>query len=173
MVKKITDSIAELRLRQFAGKQRHESERFNDFFGKSESVLVILDANNLRDANELINYLIAKGKIVTIFATVKDFNQFLLMNKCRLFEYTLEEINKIGLPTRYLIKRFKRENYDIIINLESHSNIFFRAIVQLCNTKYRIGGSDSVARNNFNIQIISSKNKLSCPQIINTLNLFT
>ncbi len=174
MLQKLTKYIAELKLLQLSRKQKPEIKNFTNFFTLSDTILLILPLRNdsLLNVNELINYLIGQGKKVTVFSTVKDFNKISLMNRCSLLEFAFDEINRIGLPNSYLLKRLQREKFDVAINLDSSMNIFNVAAVKLCSAKYRMDFSGKQVDKTFNIQILKKSEGKDYLSLINALNLF-
>ena len=174
MIKSITDTIADYQLSFLSRKHEVTLEKFNGFFTTSKSVFILLpfDNNLLPIVNELIDYLILKQKKITIFSTVHNFNKIASMNNCSLFEYTNDEITRVGLPNGYLIKRLQRESFDILINLESKINTFYAAITKLSHSKYKLGYGGIKNDKYFNIQIPSLKSENSILGVVKILNLF-
>lgn len=174
MVKNITEAIADFQLSFLSRKQENTLEKFNGFFATSKSVFVLppYDNNILLMVNELVDFLFLNEKKITIFSTVENFNKIPSMNKCSLFEYTNEEITKVGLPNGYLKNRLQRENYDILINLESKINMFYAAITKLSKSQYKLGYASKQNDKYFNIQIQNLKSENKIFDVIKILNLF-
>jgi len=174
MIKSITDTLADYQLSFIFRKQKKKLEKFNGFFTASKSIFILFPSDNnlLPILNELIDYLILKQKKVTIFSTVQDFNKISSMNNCSLFEYTNDEITRIGLPKSYLIKRLQRENFDILINLELSTNVFYSAVTKLSQSKYKLGYGGLKNDKYFNIQISNFKSENGISGVMKILNLF-
>jgi len=112
-------------------------------FASMQSIAILYDASNKQDEEEvahLASYLREQGKKVMMMGFVNEKNlpfqkKFHISSQFFWREY----LNFFNLPIQVKLSGFIKEEYDLLINLYTTSNLPLMALSSYSNANYRIG----------------------------------
>ena len=176
MISKIKNKIAIfIALRKFARKQNSEKS-FDRFFADSHNVLVILpnNVNKLSvEVTELIRFIVIHKK--KLFIIHKNLLKNYLPTDYEYASLTIRDADKtkFGLPTAELAKKIKKYTFDLVIDLNTETDVFASAISNIPVANFRIGFVKSNSDLFYNYQIPSEINsEKSHRNLLNSLRMF-
>ncbi len=176
MISKIKNKIAAfIAVRKFARKQISDKS-FGKFFTESKEVLVILpnNVNTLSiDVIELLRFIVIHKK--KLFLIHKNILKNYLPTDYEYASLTIREADKtkLGLPTTELTKKIKKYTFDLVIDLNTTTDVFASAISNIPLADFRIGFVKCKSDLFYNYQIPCEINsEKSHRNLLNSLRMF-
>lgn len=176
MIESIKNKIAEFVISSKLKHKIYPEVSFSSALRKSFSYLILMPENDkdYREAFSILEYLDLQGKVVTILTN--DFRVSLLPAKFRnkAIGFSINEVNKIKLPSHKLLERLKDKRYDVIIDLNRNQNLFFSFIANIIPAKLRIGFSKKNADRYYNFVVNNSDtdSQKSYNNFLNCIKMF-
>ncbi len=176
MINKIKNKIATfIAVRKFAREQISD-KNFRKFFTEANEVLVILpnDVNTLStEVIELIRFIVIHKK--KLFLIHKNILKNYLPIDYEYASLIIRETDKtkLGLPTTELTKKIKKYTFDLVIDLNTVTDIFASSISNIPLADFRIGFVKSNSDLFYNYQIPCEINsEKSHRNLLNSLRMF-
>ncbi len=176
MISKIKNKIALfIAVRKFARKQATEKS-FDKFFSNSKEVLIILPNNTNKlslEIVELIRFIVIHKK--KLFVIHKNILKNYLPMDYEYASLTIRDADKtkLGLPTTELTKKVEKYTFDLVIDLNTETDIFASAISNIPLADFRIGFVKSKSDLFYNYQIPCEINhEKSHRNLLNSLRMF-
>ena len=175
MIETFKNKIANFLLKKHKKSHPTAEINFNKFFSNSSNILLIAPENNndLKYIEQIIHYLHSAGKEVSVL--IAEHKVSLMNNKkgIKFLTYGLADINKLNLPSPKLKSILVNCSFDVVIDLNSIPNRFFRAVGAYCQSKVSIGFKGENADTYYNFQITAEINtKNSYENLLNSLKMF-
>lgn len=156
----LTDFFKSIIAKYFVNKsinnQSIDERTFSSLLKNSYSFLIMMpeDEVDFHHSIYVLEYLKTELKHTTIMT--KDFRVSLINPKFRpdLIEYGIRDINKIKLPTKNLISKLNKKNFDIVIDLNRNENLFYSYAVSQTKSKFKIGFKKKGSDKFYNFQIV-------------------
>lgn len=166
------DKIAELLVKNKLKDFEITEHNFRDFFKKSFDFFIAMPDNDIDfgQAFFVLDYLEEKRKSVTVFT--HDYKVNLLPTKFRqkAIGYTIDDINKLNLPSRRISDKLGQMRFQAVIDLNRTENLYCSYIINLLRAPFKMGFVKGNPDKFYNIQVInkspdaenSYKNLLNC-----------
>lgn len=149
---------------------------FSDFVESSIDYLIILPLNDSDFANsfDVAKYFKIHKKEVTLLLPEHKVNSVNITSHYKHISYAMNDISKIGLPTKSYIEKLSNHSFDVLIDLERENNLFLAAITSLMHAKFKVGFSKPEIENIYNFQLINNKinSEISYRNLLNSLKMF-
>lgn len=125
-----------------------------------------------RAALEFINCLTKAGKRVILFAN--KIQSVILGQDYPLVEVAVEDITKLGLPSKKLTNILAQKKFDVVIDLNISENLFYSVAANIVSSSYRIGFNKENSDRFYNLQIINNEinSAISYRNLLNSLQMF-
>jgi Family of unknown function (DUF6913) len=169
---KLADYIISKRLRD----KGFYNQSFVGVFNNSSRFFVIMpdDEKDFHHAIEVLNFLNEKEKYFMIYTY--DFRVGLLPIKYRsnTLAYNLSDFSKLRLPSQSISDKLKELNFNVVIDLNRKTDIYYSFSANLVNAPFRVGVIKNSSEKYYNLLI---DNKEDNPEIfyrnfLNCLQMF-
>lgn len=155
MIEELKINIAHLLIRMRFFTPWRSVIRFDNAVKFANKVLIILPSNQTDFENSLqvVRYFQIHKKEITLF--IQDTIDWYIPQKELYTYFTFTEKSKtfFYLPNTTLKRRTKEKQYDIVIDLNRHENVFSNAVTCLLNSNIKIGFARRKPLNYYNILI--------------------
>lgn len=160
MLKPIKNKISNYLAKRKYLKEDQGSIRFNDFFNDSKTFLLLLPAeeHDFKFSLKIAEFLIGMEKEITILVPVKFFSKIPHNKHTRIIQFALEDITKFNLPSDFLANKLNRKKFDVVMDLERMENLFYSSLVQVTQSKFKIGFKKEKLNEFYNI-LINNQNE--------------
>lgn len=149
---------------------------FKNFVENSFDYVLILPLNELdfKNSFEVARYFKIHKKNVTLFLPEYRENLISLSSDFNMISYNLDEISKLGLPTKQMKDKIAKYKFDVLVDLERDENLFLASVTSLINAKFKVGFKKTNIENLYNFQLINSKinSEISYRNLLNSLKMF-
>ncbi len=176
MIETIKEKIAEYIVKKNLAKKSFNDQKFTGFFSRAFSFFVIMpeSEDELKFAYDIIDYLDAAKKEITIFT--HDFRVSLMPQKYRAkcIDYGVTALNKINLPAKPLVEKITSIRASAVIDLNREPNIFYSYIANLVSSDICIGFKKKDSDKYYNLQVGNSTDdpQISYKNLLNCLEMF-
>lgn len=157
-------------------REYDSSFSFNDFIEKSSNYLIILPLNDsdFNNSFDVAKYFRIHKKEVTLFLPEHKVNTINISSHYKYISYSFDDITKFGLPSKNFIQKLSEQNFDVLIDLERDTNLFFAAVTSLANAKFKVGFKKSGLDKLYNFQLVNTKinSEISYRNLLNSLKMF-
>lgn len=149
---------------------------FSTAFKKSFSFFVIMpeDDKDFYAAQSVITFLDHNKKNLTVFT--RDFKVSLLPPhiRSRTVDFGIDDLTKFDLPSNKLIDKLKSLRFDAVLDLNRNGAVLYSYIVNLVDSKVRIGFAKEEADKFYNLQIANDEENAekSYNNLLNCLKMF-
>lgn len=141
MIEFIKEKIAAYIVKTALKRRSLNQQSFSDWFNSSFNFFIIMPSNetDFRNAFSVLEFLDSQNKTLTIFTN--DFRVALLPIKFRnkSLGFSINEINKLKLPSKELTIKLKKLCFDVSIDLNREENLFSSFAINLVESKIKIG----------------------------------
>ncbi len=173
IIKKINYTIA----KNFYLKNKDSGAlSFSNLIEKANEIFIVMPESDI-DFSSAVNFaddLLKEKKQITFF--IRDFrvSQIPNKNKIHYFDYGINDITKLKLPSKRLVDLLKEKKYDAVIDLNIEENIFAGVVSNLVDSKFRIGFTKINSDKFYNLQFSNLENNsaLSYKNLLNSLKMF-
>jgi hypothetical protein len=123
---------------------------------------------------DILKYFLIHKKIITLFLPEYKYNLIPEKEKYKFISYLPEHVNGFYLPNKILVDRLKTREFDIVIDLNRHYDIFFSAIVNVVQSRLRVGFNKELCEKYYNLSISdnSSEPEVAFRMFLNYLQMF-
>jgi hypothetical protein len=144
---------------------------YNKILSSSSDYLVIMpvEDNDFYHCLDILKYYLIHKKIITLFLPEYKYSLIPEKEKYKFLSFLPEHLNKFRLPKAILINRLKSKEYDVVIDLNRSSDIFFSTVANIVNSKVRVGFTRDSFENYYSL-LISDKSANSENAYQNFLN---
>jgi hypothetical protein len=155
MFDKIKLKIAHYVINKKYVKRMNQPISYNKIISNSINFFIIMpkDDNDFYHSLELIRYFQLHHKILTLFLPEYKYNLIPEKEKYRYISYHNEQVNRFNLPKKSLIHRLNNKEFEIVIDLNKHEDVFFSAISNIVQSKLKIGFNKERSESYYNLQI--------------------
>lgn len=164
--------------RYYLHKKLKENDKvtFNKFLSNAYDFFIIMPDtdNEFKHAMQIVDYLFAKNKNITLFLVDFQYNLFADNKNYKLIYYQKEDKNWFNLPKLSILQKVNEQTYDITIDLSPEDNIFTPFIINNVKSKFRIGfkKNHSDMYYNFIVEPDKINSEISYKNLLNSLKLF-
>jgi hypothetical protein len=156
-------------------KSNLSNKSFSYAFKNSNSILVLMPEKK-KDFQYSTDILVFLEKLKKeIFILTNDYRVSLLPVHFRnkALGHGLKEINKIDLPSKGLLSKLLKKEYDVVLDLNRQEQLFYTYVSGVMNAAVSIGFANSFADKVYNIQIANSETnpKISYENLLNCLKM--
>ncbi len=176
MLEKLKYFVAKIIFRRKFTKSLDELLPYNEFFSKSLDFFLLLPIkeSDFHECQDILKYLKIHKKFVTIFIPEYKLNLFQNPKEYKFVTYQPDEITKFDLPSKNLLEKIIKKNYDCLIDLTRTVNLFNAAVSNSVNAKYRIGFVKGEEYSIYNFQVAQNEinAEISYKNLLNSLRMF-
>jgi len=173
MVDYLKSLIADFIIKKKLNETQKTQMSFSNTFKSSFRFFVVMpsDEKDFKNAFIVLDFLESYNKNVTVFTN--DFRVALLPIKFRnkSLSYSLNQINKLKLPSNDLKNKLKSIECDFVIDLNREKNLFASYVTNLIKSKVRLGIEKRDSYLYYNL-IFSDSNSESKIFFLNFLRMF-
>jgi hypothetical protein len=168
--------IAHLIVNKQAEHNYIEKRLFKDFLKGSFKFLILMPISEVsfNKALVVLNFFERLNKEIVVFT--QDFRINLIPQKYRseAVDFSLNDINKLKLPSQRLREKFVRSEFDIVMDLEKEENLFNSLLVCYVNAPVKIGFKKNNSDKFYNLQIdnIEDNPEIFYKNLLNFLQMF-
>jgi hypothetical protein len=132
------------------------------------------DDKDFPDAVNVIRYLLDQRKNVTVFLPEYKYNILSVKESVQTIAYNVNDVNKLGLPTKNLRDILNKKTFDIIIDLNRSEDNFLTAVSFSLDSEFRIGFTKRGADLYYNFQVANNEinAEISYKNLLNSLSMF-
>jgi hypothetical protein len=176
MIGQLRDKIAGLLVKNKLKDFDITDHNFRDFFKRSFNFFIAMPDNDadFGQAFFILDYLEENRKSVTVFT--HDYKVNLLPTKFRqkAIGYTIDDINKLNLPSKKISDKLEQMNFQAVIDLNRQENLYCSYVVNLLRAPYKMGFVKGEPDKFYNIQVInkSTDAENSYKNLLNCLKMF-
>lgn len=157
-------------------KEIDNSQSFNNFIENSNSVILVLPLNESDFANsfDVAKYFKIHKKEVTVFIPEFKVNSMDITRNFQYISYDLNDVNKLGLPSKQLIDKLSEKEFDVLVDLEREDNLFLLSVSSQIKAKFKVGFRKVSVDNLYNFQLVNTKinSEISYRNLLNSLKMF-
>ncbi len=156
-------------------KRNKSVKVFNGLLGHSKKILVIMPEveQDFKSAIKIAEYLSSLHKDVTLFLNNSVLHLFYNTFNIKIEEYFSSDKSKLGIPKQNLKIKLKKNNYDVLIDLNKEENLFLSICTKYVNATYFIGFNKKHSDLFYDIQFSSRDNtENSYKNFLNYLQMF-
>ncbi len=154
----------------------YNKQLFNSFLEDANKFLFLLPGNDkdFKHAFDVVKYFQIHKKEVSLFLPEYAINLIIDSRKYKFIGYGVNDVNKLGLPSKSLINSLKDLYFDVVVDLNRTENLFFIAVAHLVQAKYRIGFSRKSINAHYNVQLVNKKinSEITYRNLLNSLKMF-
>lgn len=174
MIGKLKNKLALWRINKKFVKEQSELE-FSGFISRSKNFVFIMPENIelFEEAVDLVRYFQIHKKKCTIFLLETSQSRMNLEN-AEIIAYNKLEVSFLGLPGKSLNERIGSVKFDVLINLNFHSDIFLAGLCGMIKAKYKIGFDDDKLTECYNFRVKTGEinSEISYGNLLNSLRMF-
>lgn len=149
---------------------------FGQAISRSHNYLLIMpeDEHDFFNATIIPKYLQTHRKVVTIFTYEFKIGLIPEKHKYNFIEFSINDKNKLEIPSSQLRTKLKKLQFDVIIDLNRKENLFFSFIAQMPVSQFRIGFQKKNSENYYNINFADKEEngEISYKNFLNFLQMF-
>jgi len=157
-------------------KEFNSSFSFTDFIENSMDYVIILPLNDLDYSNsfDVAKYFRIHKKNVTLLIPEHKRNSVTILSNYKILDYSLDDISKLGLPSKSFVQKLSEFKFDVLIDLEREENLFLVAVASLIDAKFKVGFKKAEIENLYNFQLVNTKinSEISYRNLLNSLKMF-
>ena len=176
MFEKLKLTLAHFFAKRMYLKHDMEPIVFNKIISGAIDFFIILpeDDSDFHFSLELIHYLYANNKAVTIFTMKHKYSLIPEKEKYKSILFSAFEKNRLNLPKKELVKRLKTQKYDVTLDLNRKGNIFYGAVANIVNSQVKISFIKEGMEAYYNFLYTDKQNspEISFRNLINYLQMF-
>lgn len=174
MIAKIKEKLAVRKIRKLVSKQQDEVH-FNDFIKTSVNFLFILpqSTKQFEGASEIIKYFRIHKKNCTVLVLETSYN-LVSMDDIKVISYNKLDTTFSGLPGKEIMNLFEGKSFDVLINLDTVTDVFLFGLIAYINAKYKIGWEKDSCTTPYNFRIKTDEIKSDnyYRNLLNSLTMF-
>lgn len=135
---------------------------YNKILSDAIDFFIIMPAkdNDFYHSLDLLKYYLIHKKVITIFLPAHKYNLIPEKEKYKFVSFLPEHINRVYLPGKNLIGNLSAKEYDVVIDLNRSTNIFYSAVANIVKSKVRVGFRKNKSEGYYNL-VICGKNEES------------
>ncbi len=148
----------------------------NKFLSASNDFLFLLPGNDndFKNGFDVVRYFLIHKKNITLFLPEYKINLVPEGRKYSFIGYGIQDVNKIGLPNKNLIDKLREKKFDVVVDLNRNENLFYIAVANIVNAKFRVGFKRKQTETYYNFQVINRKlnSEISYRNLLNSVKMF-
>lgn len=176
IIDSLKQNIGQYLLQKKFIKENKEIVQYNKFFSESINFLVMMptDEHDFNNCFEILRFFLIHKK--NVYLVVPEYKVSLVpeYNRYKHIKYTLDNKNKLGLPTKEFISEIMKKEFDVVVDLNRDDDLFLSAISTSVDVKFRIGFRKEKSDLLYNFQIPADQinSEISYRNLLNSLRMF-
>lgn len=176
MIKLFKDIAAKIVLNKISKQTKLSEQRFNLFFQKSYSFLLVMPENENDFINSflILEYLENNKKNISIVTYDYRVSKIPVKFKSRVIDHGVNDMNKFDLPVKKFIDKINDKKFDVILDLNKDENFFHNILVCKIKSLLKVGFEKPNGAKYYNVMIRIDKNNSenSYQNFLNCLRMF-
>lgn len=161
--------------RKYVGKNPPQIS-FNNFITNSVYYFVIMpeDSHDFENCLSILKFFDTNKKNVTVFIPEKNKNLVPGSAKFKFVTYNESDLTKLGIPNHVFVKRLRKKDFDLVIDLNLNDNILASAVTNIVSSNFRVGFVKTDSDKYYNLQFNKEQNnsEISYKNLLNSLGMF-
>ncbi len=174
MIRNLLNKIALSSLKKKIMKERREV-KFNDFIKRAVKFIFVMPENpaEFDEALLVAKYFKIHKKNCTLLLLETSYNRA-AGEDFHLIPFNKLETGRLGLPGKTMKSIFQNKNYDVLVNMNSRSDIFVLGLCGLIKAEFKIGFENDLLREcyNFRVKFDEINPEISFRNLLNSLQMF-
>jgi ADP-heptose:LPS heptosyltransferase len=176
MIDEIKKRIAKVIINRSLKENTGGKRSFTNFYKKSFNILIIMpeDEFDFNHSFAVLKYIEESKKNPVILTY--DYRVSLIPAKYRprVIEHTINDMNKLNLPSKRLIEKISEGHYHAAIDLNRKESVFYGYLFTMINAPLKIGFKKENSDKYYNVQIVNNESspEESYKNLLNCLQMF-
>jgi len=176
MFDKLRLKLARIIIRQKYLRKNTDPIMFNNIISQAKDFFIIMPDSDAEFSYsmDLLKYLLIHRKSVTLFLPEHKYSLIPEKDKYKFIPFSPLEKTKLFLPNQALKDRLKTKTFDAVIDLNRQESVFFSAVVNIVQSKLRIGFDKANSSPYYNFQFAETQNnpEVTFRNLLNFLQMF-
>ena len=176
MIKLFKDIAAKVVLNKISKQTKLPEQRFNLFFQKSYSFLLVMPENEDDFTNSflILEYLENKKKNISILTYDYRVSKLPVKFKSRVIDHGVKDMNKFALLVKDFTNRLNEKKFDVVLDLIKDGNYFHKILVCKIKSLLKVGFEKPNGDKFYNVMIRIEENNSenSYQNFLNCLRMF-
>lgn len=176
MIKLFKDIAANVVLNKISKQTKLSEQRFNLFFQKSYSFLLVMPENEDDFTNSflILEYLEKNKKNISILTYDYRVSKLPVKFKSRVIDHGVNDMNKFDLPVKIFIDKLSEKKFDVVLDLNKDGNSFHKILVCKIKSLLKVGFEKPNGDKYYNVMIRIEENNAenSYQNFLNCLRMF-
>lgn len=168
--------LARIIIRQKYLRKNVDPIMFNNVISRAQDFFIIMPDSDTDFylSMDLLKYLLIHRKSVTLFLPEHKYSLIPEKDKYKYIPFNQLQKTKLFLPNQVLKDKLKTKTFDVVIDLNRQESVFFSAVVNIVQSKLRIGFDKANSSPYYNFQFAETQNnpEVTFRNLLNFLQMF-
>jgi len=176
MISKIKDKIALFIAKHRFARKQNVIQSFQKCFSNANEIFIILPTSAINYSSavvDVIQFVISQKKRITFIYKIEFKNYLPTGYRHIAIEFSELDKTKLGLPSKEIINKINKLNFDLVIDLNLEEDIFATSVANIPQSDFRIGFVKNNSDIFYNYQLTKEINsEKSYRNLLNSLRMF-